>query len=67
MSLKCKLGFHEWGEDCEKCSKCVRERFGYHNWKNCDCSKCGKILHEWKGCMSSKPGKVLAEDNAIYT
>jgi len=39
MNLKCKLGFHNWSNDCEKCSICGKSRKKNHNWSH-DCEKC---------------------------
>jgi hypothetical protein len=53
MSLKCKLGFHNWKFDCEKCSRCGKERQNNHEWSiNCNyCFRCSKVRneqHNWK-------------------
>lgn len=56
MSLKCKLGFHNWSNNCEKCSDCGKERKTQHDWSiDCEkCAKCGflrKNHHDWdKNC-----------------
>jgi hypothetical protein len=49
MSLKCKLGLHEWN-GC-KCSKCGKTRDIGHQWNGCQCSKCYKTRdegHNWR-------------------
>ena len=48
MSLKCKIGFHNWvGCKCTNCEKIRDER---HEWKGCKCLKCDKTRdeqHDW--------------------
>jgi hypothetical protein len=63
MSIKCKLGFHNWN-GC-KCSDCGKTRDEQHQWtKDCEkCSICDKTrdnLHNWsKDCEKcSKCGKT---------
>lgn len=51
MDIKCKLGFHDWSKDCEKCSRCGKTE-NHHDWsKDCQkCSRCGEIrddAHDW--------------------
>lgn len=43
MSVKCKLGFHEW-DGC-KCSKCAKARDRNHTWSGdgVTCAKCGNL------------------------
>ena len=38
---------HDWSKDCEKCTKCGKERQGAHNWDGCKCTKCRKDSHDW--------------------
>jgi len=62
MGMKCLFGVHEWGRDCEKCSACGRERFGFHYWKDGKCTKCGTARHELGSWKSPKSGKAGAAD-----
>lgn len=32
---------HDWGKDCENCSRCGATRQGAHRWEGCKCSTCG--------------------------
>lgn len=48
MNSKCLLGFHDWSIDCEKCSKCAKQRVDSHAWDGCKCSKCGQTQHTWR-------------------
>jgi uncharacterized protein (TIGR02145 family) len=45
MSIKCKIGLHDWSKNCEKCSKCENTRDFQHDWSKDSekCSKCGYI------------------------
>ena len=46
MSIKCKLGFHNW-DGC-KCTDCEKIRNEQHDClKDCEkCSKCGLIIEK---------------------
>ncbi|MCX6897766.1 MAG: hypothetical protein NT105_03620 [Verrucomicrobia bacterium] len=33
---------HDWGKDCEKCSRCESKRKDTHQWSGGKCSVCGK-------------------------
>jgi ankyrin repeat protein len=43
MPISCALGFHDWGEDCEKCTRCGKTRANAHDWAGCKCTKCDKV------------------------
>ena len=41
---------HDWGKDCDKCSKCGATRQNAHKWNGCRCSSCGRTRdegHDW--------------------
>jgi tetratricopeptide (TPR) repeat protein len=66
MSLKCKIGFHNW-MGC-KCSACGKIRDDEHNWsQDCEkCSKCGKTQqnkHNWNKCQCKKCGQSREESH----
>jgi hypothetical protein len=49
MSLKCKIGVHQF-QGC-KCSACGKTRDNEHNFIGCQCSVCGRIRdsgHTWE-------------------
>lgn len=51
--------YHNWEDDCEKCSKCGITRIKPHDLKyDCEkCDNCNKIFpnnHEWDGCVCKK-------------
>lgn len=74
MSIKCKLGFHNWA-GC-KCHRCGKIRDIDHWWNNsnkgCKCTVCGKIrddyfgIHEWRGCKCIICGKERDEHHAWH-
>jgi len=41
---------HDWGKNCEKCSRCDVTRTDTHKWAGCKCTTCGKTRdqeHDW--------------------
>jgi hypothetical protein len=66
MSLKCKIGLHNWKLNCEKCDWCGKIRENHHDWKGCKCEKCEKTRdekHNWNGCKCEKCGKYRDEQH----
>jgi hypothetical protein len=60
MKFSCTLGFHNWAQNCEKCSRCGKTRPGSHAWSGCKCTKCETTRdegHEWVGCKCSTCGR----------
>ena len=42
---------HDWGENCERCSRCGAARENAHSWNGCKCKACGSVRdqgHDWK-------------------
>lgn len=76
MSLKCKIGIHNW-DGC-RCTQCDKTRDNQHDWnQNCEkCSKCGKTLinkHQWdddtdkcKICGKTNPDTIRETQFVIY-
>ena len=71
MSLLCKLGLHNWNQDCEECARCGKNRIGAHKWtKDCEqCARCQQRNHKWAGAWARRcticgepDGKRLAGD-----
>ena len=61
--------YHDWSEDCEKCSRCGKIRMGnYHDWWiDCEkCAKCGKSRenhHNWsKDCEKCSKCRVTRKN-----
>lgn len=48
-NIKCKLAFHDWRDDCEKCARCGKTRNHTHDWsRDCEkCKCCKKENHKW--------------------
>jgi hypothetical protein len=64
MSLKCKVGIHQW-QGC-KCLKCGTDRGEGHDWsKHCElCATCNKTrenVHNWTGCKCKACGNTRDE------
>jgi polyhydroxyalkanoate synthesis regulator phasin len=59
MIIRCKIGIHDWSNDCAKCSRCGKTRNKQHDWsKNCEkCANCNysrENVHEWAKCKCTK-------------
>ena len=50
MSGMCKLGIHNWKDDCENCARCGKARKRPHEWsRDCEkCKRCKKENHKWE-------------------
>ena len=59
MSIRCRLGFHDWSQDCGRCARCGSKRSPIHSWQGEVCSVCGASLMQLVDLLWGEIWKAL--------